>query len=135
MLRHRTLNSSRGVKGVSGLWSSSGGEFGLFQTDSQGCQALPSCCEGIFTVPLEPVQGDQDLSGAECELDILFPCSRIRGVPLEIQLVTQASTSGASGSWDSILVEAGNGPSSLDEVGHTGLFSSCGGNFGFHLEL
>ena len=47
------------------------------------------------------MQGNQDFSGAEGELGILFPCSRIRGVPLEIQLVTQASSCGSRGSWDS----------------------------------
>ena len=37
--RHGTLHSSRFVQGVSGLRSSSGGEFGLFQEDQQGRQA------------------------------------------------------------------------------------------------
>ena len=46
---------------------------------------LPSCCEGILGVPLEQVQGNQDLSGAEGELVVLFPCSRIRGVPDSIR--------------------------------------------------
>ena len=49
MLRSGTLISSGAVKGVSGLLSSSGGEFGLFQDDQQGCQGTPSCCEGILT--------------------------------------------------------------------------------------
>ena len=62
---------------------------------------LPSCCEGILGIPLELVQGNQDLSGAEGQLGVLFPCSRIRGVPLEIQLLTQASFCGVRGSWDS----------------------------------
>ena len=35
----------------------------------------------------------------EGELGIRFPCSRICGVLLEIQLVTQASSCGARGSW------------------------------------
>ena len=37
----------------------------------------------ILGVPLESVQGIQDLSGAEGELGVLFLCSRICGVPLE----------------------------------------------------
>ena len=65
----------------------------------------------------------------------LFPCSRIHGVPLKTQLLTQASSCGARGSWDSSCVEAGNGPSFPDEMGHTGLFSSFGGKLGFHREL
>ena len=36
VLRHGILRSSRVVKGVSGLQSCSGGEFGLFQEDRQG---------------------------------------------------------------------------------------------------
>ena len=59
------------------IWASSRG--------SAGESGFPSCCEGILSVPLELVQGNQDLSGAEGELGVLFPCSRIRGVPLEIQ--------------------------------------------------
>ena len=39
VLRHGTLRSSRVVKGMSGLWSSSDGEFVLFQEDRQGQQA------------------------------------------------------------------------------------------------
>ena len=58
------------------IWASSSG--------SAWESGLPSCCEGILSVPLELVQGNQDLSGAEGELGVLFPFSRIRGVPLEI---------------------------------------------------
>ena len=39
VLRHGTLHSSRVVEGVSGLLSSSGRDFGLFQEDRQGRQA------------------------------------------------------------------------------------------------
>ena len=60
-----------------GIWASSRG--------SAGESSLPSCCEEILSVLLEPVQGNQDLSGAEGKLSVLFPCSRIRGVPLKIQ--------------------------------------------------
>ena len=60
-----------------GIWVSSRG--------SAWESGLLSCCEGILSVPLELVQGNQDLSGAEGELGVLFPFSRIRGVPLEIQ--------------------------------------------------
>ena len=59
------------------IWASSRG--------SAWESGLPSCCEGILGVPLEQVQGNQDLSGAEGELSDLFPCSRIREIPLEIQ--------------------------------------------------
>ena len=72
MLRSGTLISSGAVKGVSGLLSSSGGEFGLFQDDQQGCQGTPSCCEGILGVPLEPMQGNQELFRAEGELVSFF---------------------------------------------------------------
>ena len=65
------------VKFRQGIWVSSRG--------SAWESGLPSCCEGILSVPLELVQGNQDLSGAEGELGVLFPFSRIRGVPLEIQ--------------------------------------------------
>ena len=40
------LLSSGAVKGVSGLLSSSGGEFGLFQEDRQGRQASHSVVRG-----------------------------------------------------------------------------------------
>ena len=53
--------------------------------ESAGESGLLSCCEGILSVPLEIMQGNQDLSGAEGELGVLFPFSRIRGVPLKIQ--------------------------------------------------
>ena len=33
-----------------------------FSTGSEGESGLSSCCEGILGVPLEPVQGHQDLS-------------------------------------------------------------------------
>ena len=68
-----------------------------FSRGLTGWTGLPSCCEGILGVPLEPVQGNQDLSGAEGELGVLFPCSRILGVPLEIQV---ASSCGVRGSLD-----------------------------------
>ena len=76
-----------------GIWA--------FSRGSAWETGLPSFCEGILGVPLEPVQGNQDLSGVEGELGLLFPCSRIRGVPLENQEVTQASSCGERGSWDS----------------------------------
>ena len=59
----------------------------------------PSCSEGTLGVPLKLAQGDPDLSRADGKLDVLFHCSRIRGVPLEIQLVRQASSCGVRGSW------------------------------------
>ena len=46
----------------------------------------------------------------------------------------KASPCGVRGSWDSFSVQAGNGPSSPDEVGNTGLFSSCGGKLSIHLK-
>ena len=60
-----------------GIWA--------FSRGSAWESGLPSCCEGILGVSLEQVQGNQDLSGAEGELGVLFPFSRIRGVPLKIQ--------------------------------------------------
>ena len=44
-----------------------------FSRRSAGVTGLPSCCEGIFLVPSEPVQGNQDLSRAEGALGVLFP--------------------------------------------------------------
>ena len=76
-----------------GIWAFSRGQAGL--------TGLPSCCEGILGVPLDSLQGNQDLSGAEGEISVLIPCSRIRGIPLEIQVVIQASSCGERGSWDS----------------------------------
>ena len=65
------------VKFRRGIWASS--------RRSAWESGLPSCCEGILGVSLEQVQGNQDLSGAEGELGVLFPFSRIRGVPFKIQ--------------------------------------------------
>ena len=48
-----------------GIWA--------FSRGSAGESGLPSCCEGIFSVPWEPVQGNQDLSRAEGALGVLFP--------------------------------------------------------------
>ena len=76
------------------------GNRGFFKRFS-GASGLPSCCEGILGVPLEPAQGNWDLSQADGKQDVLFHCSRIRGVPLEIQLMRQASSFGVRGSWDS----------------------------------
>ena len=63
------------------------GNLGFFNRIGRGDRP---CCEGILGVPLQSVQQNQELSGAEGELGVLFPCSKIRGVPLEIQEVTQA---------------------------------------------
>ena len=46
VLRYGTLHSFRVVKGLSGLWSSSGGEMRLFQEDRQGRQASHSVVRG-----------------------------------------------------------------------------------------
>jgi len=46
VLRHGTLNSSQVVKGLSGIQSSLGGEFGLFQEHWQGRQASHSVVSG-----------------------------------------------------------------------------------------
>ena len=68
-------NCQRGVRAPVkirwGIWA--------FSRGSAGETGLPSCCEGILGIPLEPVQGNQDLSGAEGELGVLFPSSRICG--------------------------------------------------------
>ena len=40
------------------------GNLGFFKGSARE-SGLPSCCEGILSVPLELVQGNQDLSGAE----------------------------------------------------------------------
>ena len=45
----------------------------------------------------------------------------------------QASSCGVRGSWDSSRVEAGNGPSSPDEVTNTGLLSTLVGTSAFNL--
>ena len=48
MSRHGTLHSSRVVQGVSVLWVSSDGEFGLFQEDQQGRQASHPVVRGYL---------------------------------------------------------------------------------------
>ena len=48
-----------------GIWAFSRGS--AWETN------LPSCCEGILEVPLEPVQGNQDLSRTEGALGVLYP--------------------------------------------------------------
>ena len=65
----------------------------------------PSCSEGTLGVPLKLAQGDPDLSRADGKLDVLFHCSRIRGVQTR------------------------------DSVGETGLFLRCEGKVGIPLEL
>ena len=64
------LQLTRGTQGVS--------------RGASGKSNLHASCEGILGVPLEPLQGNQDLSRVEWELGVLFPCSRILEVPLEI---------------------------------------------------
>ena len=54
---HGTLLSSRVVKAVSGLLSSSGGKLGFFLEVQRGVD-LPYCFEGILGVPCESVQGN-----------------------------------------------------------------------------
>ena len=56
-----------------------------FSRGSAGESGLPSCCEGILGVSLEPVQGNEDLSRVGGELGVLSPCNRIHRVPLESQ--------------------------------------------------
>ena len=48
MLRHGTLLSSRVVKGLTGLLSSSGGEFGLFKEDQRRRQASHHVVRGYW---------------------------------------------------------------------------------------
>ena len=74
VLRHITPLSSRVVKGMSGLLSDSGGEFGPFLD-----------CEEIVAVPFESVQRKQALSQAEGELGVLLICGRNHRVPLRFQ--------------------------------------------------
>ena len=74
--------------------------FGLFLEDRQGRQASHPVVNRYSVFHWSRCRENQDLSGAEGELGVLFPCSRIRGVPLEIQLVTQAYSCGSRGSWD-----------------------------------
>ena len=85
-----------------GIWA--------FSRQYAGRTGLPSCCEGILGVPLEPVQGTQDLSGTDGQLSVLFPCSRIRGVPLEFQLVTQATFCGSREVGIPLELKQGMGP-------------------------
>ena len=59
--------------------------FWAFSRRSAWESGLLSCCEVIPSVMLELVKGNQDLYRVEGELSVLFPFSRIRGVPLEIQ--------------------------------------------------
>ena len=62
--RHGTLHSSRVVQGVSGLQSSSGGEFGLFLEDQNGRQASHPVVRGFLG----------------------FHCSRCRGIRTYLKL-------------------------------------------------
>ena len=63
------LELSKGCQGplefMRGIWA--------FSTGSARETGLPSCCEEILVVPLEPVHGNQDLSQAEGALGVLFP--------------------------------------------------------------
>ena len=57
MLRHGTLYFSRVVKGLSSLWSSSGGEMRLFQEDRQGRQASHLVVRGYSVSHWSPCRG------------------------------------------------------------------------------
>ena len=48
-------------------------------------------------IPLESLQGNQVLSRVEREFSVLLTCGKILGVPLNFQLVRQASSLGARG--------------------------------------
>ena len=48
MSRHRTLHYSRVSQGVSGLWLSSGGEFGLILEDQHGRQTSHPVVSGYL---------------------------------------------------------------------------------------
>ena len=100
MLRHGTLHSSRGVKGVSGLWSSSGGKFGLFQEARQGRQASRPVVRGYSVFHWSRFRGIRTYLELSVNSASFFPAAGSAGFH-SIQLVTQASFRGVRGSWDS----------------------------------
>ena len=55
----------------------------VFSRGATGEVDLPLCCEGVLTVPLESLPGNQALSGVECILGVLSTFGRNRGIPLE----------------------------------------------------
>ena len=55
----------------------------VFCRGATGEVDLPLCCEGVLTVPLESLPGNQALSGVECILGVLSTFGRNRGIPLE----------------------------------------------------
>ena len=89
MLWHETTLSSRVVKEVSGLLSSSGVELRLLLEVQQGS---PLYCEWTLGVQFQSVQGNHALSLVEGELGVLSTCGGNRRVPLVFQKVRQASS-------------------------------------------
>ena len=89
MLWHETTLSSRVVKEVSGLLSSSGAELRLLLEVQQGS---PLYCEWTLGVQFESVQGNHALSLVERELSVLSTCGRNHRVPLKFQKVRQVSS-------------------------------------------
>ena len=89
MLWHETTVSSRVVKEVSGLLSSSGAELRLLLEVQQGS---PLYCGWTLGVQFESVQGNRALSLVEGELGVLSTCGGNCRVPLVFQKVRQASS-------------------------------------------
>ena len=68
-----------------GLLSSSGWKFWLFQEDQQGSEALHPVVRVYLVFHWSPCRGIRTYMELRGNLVSFFPCSRIRGVPLEIQ--------------------------------------------------
>ena len=80
-------------------------------------------------IPFKSLQGHQALSRVKREFSVLQTCGSILGVPLKLQLVRQASFLRCEGKVGIPLdLKKGNQPSSRDEVGNTGPFSSYSAN-------
>ena len=84
VLRHETLLSSQGTKGVSCLLLSSGGTC-AFSRGRTSESELPLCCEEILGIPFKLVQGIQALSRVEWKLGVLLTCCWNPRAPLEFQ--------------------------------------------------
>lgn len=98
-------------------------ESGLLQQDQQGSQASH---QHVVKGSLQPVQGNQDLPRVEGEHSVLFFLHQnLLGSTQdsigEIGLLVVRGKVGIR-----LELKQGMEPSSLDEVGNPGLFSSCG---------
>ena len=64
----------------------------VISRDATGDSDLPSCFEGKLGIPFESLQWNQALSRVEGDIGVLSTSSRNLGIPLEVQMVRQASS-------------------------------------------